>query len=105
MLQAQLGYLNDVVADSIEHELTDRMEPEFPHNIRAVSFGGFDAQIQSDSDFLTAFTLGEQLHYLPFTRGKAVRIGGWLLLPIPFFQIAVEHHRSDLGGEIGSSPS
>ena len=43
--------MDNIVANRVEHQFTDRMEIEFPHNIGAVRFRSLYTEIKYDSHF------------------------------------------------------
>ena len=50
---------DDVIANGVTHELGNRMAVEAPHDIGAVGFRGFNANIQRYGHFLAALALGQ----------------------------------------------
>ena len=74
-----LGF-NDVIADGVVDEFSEGMEVELEHNVRAVGFGGVDADAENRGNFLVGFALGEELKDFAFAGGEAEaragRVGG-----------------------------
>src|SRR5262249_8235337 len=62
--------LDDLIANRIPNQFADRMKFQFPHDVRAVSLGSLDTNSERHCDFFAAFSFCEQLHDLPFARGK-----------------------------------
>src|SRR6266700_1901022 len=56
--------LDDAVAHGIEDKLTNRMEPELPHDIAAVSLSRLHAQVKMARHFLGRLPLSQKLHHL-----------------------------------------
>src|SRR5690242_11669522 len=96
----ELG-LYDIVADGVANQFADGMTIETPHDVGAVSLGGFDAQIQGRRDLLAALAFRQELDDLALARGKA--IAGSLRIGLGDFlvEVAVQDHLSDAGGEEG----
>lgn len=51
--------MDEVVADGVQDKLADGVNIELAHQVRAMSFSGFDAQAERDGDLLGALAFGE----------------------------------------------
>ena len=54
-------HLNNVVLDRVNDQVADRVETQFPHDIAAVCFRGFGAQVQQRRYFFRALSFRQQL--------------------------------------------
>ena len=70
--QALFG-LDDLFANSKARQIGDRVEVELIHDAFAVSFDGFDGNVEAGGDILGGVSFGDELKDLSFTRGLQFR--------------------------------
>lgn len=61
--------LDDSVSDCVKRQIRHGVQVEFPHEISAVGFRCFDAQIERHSDFFAGLALGKKLDHFPLAWG------------------------------------
>src|SRR5207245_10977402 len=68
------------------------MELEFAHDIRAVAFGGPNADAQRASDFLIPLALHQELDDRTFARAQITRGHRYLAVARAPLQVALQNH-------------
>jgi hypothetical protein len=59
--------LNDVVLNSVDNQIADGVQAQFPHYVAAMRFHGLSAQVQEHCHFLGAFPFREKLRNFTFS--------------------------------------
>lgn len=61
--------LDNSIAHRISGQVGDGMQAEFAHQVGAMRFSCFDAEIESNCDFLAGLTFGQQLNDFALASG------------------------------------
>jgi hypothetical protein len=82
-------------------ELADRVDLKFAHDIGSMCFRGSNADPKSDSDFLAALTIRQQLNNLLFPRREPVANGLRNVGNSPLFANTFQHDFRGAGSKKG----
>src|SRR5271155_3812139 len=66
--------LDDVVLDGVHNQIADRVQIELSHNVAAMCFHGFCAQVQEYGHFLGALSFSKKLSDFTFTGSQRWQI-------------------------------
>src|SRR5205807_4741802 len=83
---------DDLVFNSVSHQLAHGMQLEFSHDVGAVRFSGLHADIEDHRNLFAALSFGKELHDLSLTACQS--ISGNAVLPYFGLPVAktVQHH-------------
>lgn len=98
-LDSSLENLGDSSAESVERQVRDRVQIKLTHDVGAMGFSCFYAEVQSHGYFLACFPFGQKLQHLPLA-GREGTFGRGFFLPVRV-QISVNDHFRDLAGKEG----
>src|SRR4030095_9154654 len=92
------SYLNDLILDGVANQFADRVQLEPAHDIGAMGFRGFHADVTGHRNFLAGLALGEELHNLSLAAGEPSASVASRFAQFVAAQ-PVHHHFGDLSGE------
>ena len=70
--------LNDIVLDRVNHQVSNRVKAELPHDVAAMSFDGFRAQVEQRGDLFRALPFRQQLRDLTLSRSQCRESGRFI---------------------------
>src|SRR5262245_60711343 len=92
------SYLNDLILDCVANQFADRMQLEPAHDVGAMRFRGFHADVQGHGNFLAGLAFGEKLHDFALAPGEpSARVASRFARLVA--AQPVHHHFGNLGGK------
>src|SRR4029077_912615 len=70
LTEDKLGF-NNMITDGVPNQPCHRVTVDFPHDVGAMCFCRLGANVQGNTDLLTAVSFCQELHNLSFSTGQA----------------------------------